>query len=178
MNRVTVRHLAALLCAALALAGCTSATNDQPSRPTTTTTTTTETSTSASVRPECVAVADQAQALLTAVARLATGQSTVDQVRAAAGELSDAFDDAKAALGPDARAQLDEAGQALRQVQDALAAQPVDTTALRTAAARLFAALGDAATVCSTGSPTSTGTTETQTETGTTTTSDTTAPTS
>jgi hypothetical protein len=178
MNRVTVRHLAALLCAALALAGCTSATNDQPSRPTTSTTTaTTEPPTSASVRPECVAVADQAQALLTAVARLATGQSTVDQVRAAAGELSDAFDDAKAALGPDARAQLDEAGQALRQVQDALAAQPVDTTALRTAAARLFAALGDAATVCSTGSPTSTGTTETGTTT-TTTTSDTTAPTS
>jgi hypothetical protein len=174
MNRVTVRHLTVVLCAALALAGCTSATNDQPSQQTTTTTTTTEPSTSASVRPECLAVAGKAQALLTAVGRLATGNATVDQVRAAAGELSDAFDDAKAAVGPDTQTQLDEAGKALQDVQDALAAQPVDTAGLRTAAARLVATLGDAATICSPSSSTSPNTTETETESET----DTTAPTS
>ncbi len=167
MNRVTVRHLAVPLCAVLALAGCTQAPDDRPSPQTTTTTTTTEPSTSASVRPECLAVAGKAEALLTAVGRLATGQATADQVRAAAGELSDTFDDAKAALGPDAGADLDDAGRALDEVTDALGKQPVDTAALRTAATRLVSSLGNAATVCAAGSPATS--TDTGTETGTTT---------
>lgn len=147
MNRVTTRHLAAVLCAVLALAGCTSATNDQPSEQTTTTTT--ETTATPSPGNECADVADKARALLTEVGQLTTGGATDGDVRAAASELSDSFDAAKATLGPDVAAQLDQAEQALQQVQDALGAQPVDTAALRRAASDLVADLGDAATVCS-----------------------------
>ncbi|MBP2328614.1 hypothetical protein JOF56_008999 [Kibdelosporangium banguiense] len=147
------RHAALVFCAALALTGCTSATNDQPSQKTTTTTTTGP-ATTVSIRPECVNVADKAHALLTQIGRLTTGDATPDQVRAAAGELSDAFDDAKATVGPDTRAHLDKAGQALRRVQDALNAQPIDTASLRAATNDLVAALGDVAAICAPSSST------------------------
>jgi hypothetical protein len=172
MNRMIARHVALVFCAALALAGCTSATNDRPSRETTTTTTT-EPPTTVSIRPECVDVADKARALLTEVGRLTTREATADQVRAAAGELSGAVDDAKATAGPVARARLDEAGQALRRVQDALTAQPIDTAGLRAAASDLVAALGDAAAFCAPSS----STTATESS-GTSAPTDTTAPTS
>jgi hypothetical protein len=169
MNRVIARHVALVFCAVLALAGCTSATNDRPSRETTTT----EPSTTVSIRPECVDVADKARALLTEVGRLTTREATADQVRAAAGKLSGAVDDAKATVGPDAGARLDEAGQTLRRVQDALTAQPIDTAALRAAASDLVAALGDAAAFCAPSS----STTATESS-GTSAPTDTTAPTS
>ena len=167
MNRVTARHLTVVLCAALFLAGCSSATNDQPSQETTTTTTTTETAESPALRPECEAVADKGRILLAEVGKFATQDATVGDVQAAASALSDAFDDAKAALGPEAQGKLDQAEQALKQVQDALSAQPVDTAALRLAASSLVAAAGNAATLCSPSSSTSesTETTETTTET-------------
>ncbi len=77
-------------------------------------------------------------------------------MRTAAGELSDSFAAARAAVGADVDADLDGAEQALRRVQDALAAQPVDTQALRKAASDLVALLGDAAAICATGgAPTS-----------------------
>lgn len=172
MNRVTARHLAVVLCAALFLAGCSSATNDQPSQETTTATTTTETAESPALRPECEAVADKGRALLAEVGKLATQDATVGDVQAAASALSDAFDDAKAALGPEAQGRLDQAEQALKQVQDALSAQPVDTAALRLAASSLVAAAGDAATLCSpSSSTTGTDTTTESTETTETTTS-------
>jgi hypothetical protein len=173
MNRVTSRHFAPVLlaAAALALAGCSSATNDQPSQETTTTTTTTETASSPALRPECAAVADKGRDLLAEVGRFTSRDATLAQVQAAAAELSDAFDDAKAALGPEAQGKLDNAEQILKQVQDALAAQPVDTAALRRAAAELVAAAGDAATLCSPSSATGTPTTDTDTtDTGTSTT--------
>jgi len=168
MNRVTARQLAIVAFAALALAGCSSATNDQPSQETTTTTTTTETASSPALRPECEAVADKGRVLLAEVGKLTTRDATVADVQAAAAELSDAFDDAKAVLGPEAQGKLDQAEQALRGVTDALAAQPVDTAALRLAASSLVAAAGDAATLCSpssatTGEPTTDTTTDTAT---------------
>jgi ABC-type sugar transport system substrate-binding protein len=152
MNQVTARHLAVVLAAAFVLAGCTSGTNDQPSQETTTTTTETETETGPSPNPACEDVADKGRALLTEVGRFATRDATVGDVQAAAGELSDAFDEAKATLGPDTRAQLDQVGQALQRVQDALATQPVDTAALRRATSDLVAAASDAATLCTPGS--------------------------
>lgn len=182
MNPVTARPLAAVLCVVLALAGCTSGSNDQAGQPTTTTTTTTtETTTSPSLRPECADLAEKGQALVTEVGRLATRDATVADVKAAADALAISFDEARASLGPDAQADLDQAGQALQRVQDALAAQPVDTAGLRRAAADLFTSLGDVATVCAAGSATpttdttsdttsdTTDTTDTTTETGTTT---------
>jgi hypothetical protein len=94
------------------------------------------------------------------VGRLATGDASVEQVRAATADLSNSFNDAMAEVGPDTRAHLDEAGQALRQVEDALSTQPIDTAALHTAANDLFAALGNAADVCTPGSPSTVTSTE------------------
>lgn len=165
MKPVTARPLAAVaLCAAFALAGCTSATNDQPSTQTATATTTTEPTTSESLVPACQDLVDKAQTLVTEVGRLTTRNATVADVQAAADALGTSFDDAKATLGAEAKADLDAASQGLRQVQDALKTQPVDTAALRTGAATLVTSLGDAAKVCSGSS--STTSTETGTETG------------
>jgi hypothetical protein len=55
-------------------------------------------------------------------------------------------------VGPDAAADLDEAGQALGRVRSALATRPVDTAGLQTAANDLLTSLGDAAAVCTPGS--------------------------
>jgi hypothetical protein len=136
------------LCAASVLAGCT--TSDQPGQETSTRRTTT--TTTVSVQDVCLDVADKARVLIEEVGGLATGGATIEQVRAAVGELSGAFDDAVATLGPDARADLDQAGQALERVRDAVTAQPVDTAGLRAATTDLVAALGDVAAVCAPGS--------------------------
>lgn len=180
MNRVTARHLAVLVGATFVLAGCTSGngSGDGAGQSATTTTTIVPTTTE-SVRQECLDVADRARALFTEVGRFASGDGTLEQVRAAADELSDAFETAKASLGPDAQADLDSAGQALQRAQDALAAQPVDSAALRTAATEVVAALGNAATVCAPGSstaPTDTTSTDTSTVTDTETATVTTTP--
>ncbi|WP_291410325.1 hypothetical protein [Actinophytocola sp.] len=151
---MTVRRPTLMLCVTLLLhVGC-SPTNGEPAQEPPATTPTT-TAPSDGIRPECTGVADRARTLVTEVGRLATGDATADQVSAAAGELSDAFDAARDAVEPDARAGLDEAGQALDRVQTALTAQPIDTTGLRAAARDLATALGDAASICSptTGSP-------------------------
>ncbi len=153
MNHVSVRHLALVCGMTLVLAGCTSSGGDQPSEPPTPTTTTTETTT-VPVRQECADVADTASALVTAAGRLVTGDATVEQVRTAAGELSDALDAARAAARPEVGANLDAAGQALQRMRDALGAQPLDRAGLRTAARDLLDSLGDAAAICSPASPT------------------------
>lgn len=148
------RHLGVVvLGVTLVLAGCTSGTDDQAAQ-LTTTTTAAPTTTSEPVRAECADVADAARGLATEVGRLTTGGATVDAVRTSASELADALAAARATLAADAQADLDRAGQALERIQDALAAQPVDTAALRTATAELVAALGDAADVCAAGSAT------------------------
>lgn len=162
MTAVTARLLS-VLCAVLVVAGCSSGTNDQADQQTTTTTTTT-TESSASLQPECRDMVDDAQALLTEVGKLATREATVEDVRTAADTLATSFDNAKTALGPEAQAQLDQAGQALQRIQDALGAQPVDAGELRGGASDLVAALGDAATVCS-GNSTETSDTDTGTTT-------------
>lgn len=146
MNHVIPGRPLVALAVVLALAGCGPTANDRPSQaPTTTPTTTT---TTGSLSSACADVMDKAQALLTEVGRYAAAKSTAEQVRAAADELADSFDRAKSELGPDARADLDEAGRALREVLDALTAQPVDTARLRTAASQVVTALGSAATIC------------------------------
>jgi hypothetical protein len=157
--------LPVLLCAVLVVAGCTSATNDQSGGVNTTTTTTarSEPATTGSLRAECVDVADKATDLLAVVGRLATGEATVEQVRAATADLAESFDEAATAAGPEARAHLDEAGKALNRVEDALLAQPIDTAALRAAAGDLVTALGNAAGLCTPDSTTSTTTEETVT---------------
>jgi hypothetical protein len=125
------------------------------------------------VRAACVDVADKTGVLFAVVGRFATGDATVEQVRSAAADLSGSFDDAMASVGPDVRGRLDEAGQALTRVQDALSTDPIDSAALRTAANDLFSALGNAADVCTPGSS-STGSSSTSTEDSSTSTEDTT----
>jgi hypothetical protein len=147
MDHVIPGRLTVAFAAVFVLAGCAPATDDGPSQAPTTTTTTT-TTTTGSVRPACADLADKGQALLTEVGRYGTGKATGDQVRAAAAELSDSFDSAKTELGPEAQANLDEAGRALQEVLDALTAQPVDSAKLRAAAGEVVTALGDAAAVC------------------------------
>ena len=140
----------------LLVAACTPA-GDPPAEPAGTTTT--ATATTATARPECRQVADDLRALATAVRGLATGETTVDDVRSAANSLAASFDEARSAVGPDARASLDQAGQALEQLQAALGTRPLDTGALRQAADDLTTALGGAVAVCAgssaTGAPTS-----------------------
>jgi hypothetical protein len=149
---MNARLLVSVVCTGLIVAGCTFVTNDRPSTDTTATNTATSASakpaTPAPVRPVCVDVADKANEFLSQVVRLANGDSTPQRVRAAAAGLSDSVDDAKAAVGPDAAAELDEAGQVLGRARDVLATRPVDTAGLRTAANDLLTSLGDAAAVC------------------------------
>jgi hypothetical protein len=151
---MSARLLVAVVCAGAFVAGCTSSANDRPS--TEITATTTKPAAPASVRSECVDVADKANELLSRVVRLANGGSTAQQVRAAADDLSDSVAAAKSAVGPEAAADLDGAGQALDRVRGALATRPVDTTGLQTAANDLLTSLGDAAAVCTPDSATST----------------------
>jgi outer membrane protein OmpA-like peptidoglycan-associated protein len=153
----------------LAVAACAPATENRPSQTTATTTTATTTAAAASLSPACGDVVDKAQALLTAVGRYASGKAAAEQVRSAADELSDSFDQAKTELGPDAQAALDKAGRALRDVLDVLSTQPVDTNRLRTAAGQVVTALGEAATVCTSSSTEPTSSPEPTTESVTTT---------
>jgi hypothetical protein len=144
------RLLVAVVCTALIVAGCTSSANDRPSKDSAATTTATSATAAAPapVRSECVDVADKANEFLSQVVRLANGDSTPQRVRAAADGLSDSVDDAKAAVGPDAAAELDKAGQAVGRARDVLATRPVDTAGLQTAANELLTSIGDAAAVC------------------------------
>lgn len=138
MTLMTARNL--VLVCALVVAGCSPAADGQHETAAATTTT--------SIRPGCAAVADNARGLATEVRQLVAGDSTVDQVRAAVDELARAVDDAKAAVGPDARAHFDEAGHALDEVRATLNAQPVDWAGVRAAADDLVVALRDVATIC------------------------------
>jgi hypothetical protein len=152
-----------LLCAALALTACTPANNQSAGE-----TTSSSSVTSESVVAACADVADKAGVLLAAIGRLATGNATTGEVGTAAGELSAAFDDALTEVGPDARADLEDAGEALGRIENVLTTQPIDTAALRTAADELLIELGNAADVCT---PDSTTVTTTSTDEPTSTTS-------
>lgn len=161
-ERLTTRLLVAVVCAGSFVAGCTSSANDRPSTEIMTTTPT-EPAAAAPIRSECVDVADKANELLSRVVQLADGGSTAQQVRAAADGLADSVAAAKSTVASDAAADLDGAGQALGQVRDALAARPVDTAGLQTAANDLLTSLGDPTAVCT---PASEGSTEDSTGTG------------
>jgi hypothetical protein len=142
---MTARNLV-FLCVFVA-AGCASA-GDGQTEPATTTTI-------MSVRPDCAAIADNARVLANRVRQLVTGESTVDEVRAAVDDLARAVDDAKAAVTPEAHSQFDEAGRALRQVRDSLDAEPVDWTGMHAGADDLVIALRDVATTVCGSTPTS-----------------------
>lgn len=144
-----------LLCTALALTACTPANNQSAGE-----TTSSSSVTSESVVTACADVADKAGVLFAAIGRLATGNATTGEVGTAAGELSAAFDDALTEVGPDARADLEDAGEALGRIENVLTTQPIDTAALRTAADELLTELGNAADVCTPDSTTVTTSTD------------------
>ncbi|MET7991737.1 hypothetical protein ABZU76_12580 [Amycolatopsis sp. NPDC005232] len=105
-------------------------------------------------RVACASVATAAQNLATKTASLVTGQASRDEVTTAARDLRSSLDAAKAELGPQAQSDLDAAGTALQQLQDVLTTQPLDVTALRTAATQVATAISAVVSVC--GSSTST----------------------
>ena len=144
------RLLVAVICPGLLVAGCSTATDPRAETTVTATTTTVpgKPAAPAPVRQECVDVADKANEFLSQVVRLADGDSSTQRVRAAADGLSDSLGEARAAVGADAAADLDDAGRALGRARAVLAARPVDTAGLRTAANDLLTSLGDAAAVC------------------------------
>jgi len=138
----------AALGAVFVLAGCTSDPAD-PVAPSATTAAPPATTTApGTTGTACQTVAGDAQELLAQLTGLATRESTVADVQAAAATLRQDLDSAKATLGPEARADLDRASAALQRVQTALTASPIDTAGLRAGAQDLASALGDAARVC------------------------------
>lgn len=104
--------------------------------------------TSGDSRVECAAVATAAQNLATKTASLVTGQASRDEVATAARDLRSSLDAARAVVGPEARSDLDAAGSAVQQLQDVLTTQPLDVTALRTAATQVATSVGAALSVC------------------------------
>ncbi|WIX75445.1 hypothetical protein QRX50_28470 [Amycolatopsis carbonis] len=104
--------------------------------------------TSRDSRVECAAVATAAQNLATKTASLVTGQASRDEVTTAARDLRSSLDAARAVLGPEAQSDLDAAGTALQQLQDVLTTQPLDVSALRTAATQVATSVGAVVSVC------------------------------
>lgn len=145
------RLLILALCAVTAIGGCSSSAKVEP---TTQPATPVSPATTVPVQPACAAVTAQALAFAGEVGQLVTAEATVDELRAAAADLSGAVDDAKAVVGPDAHASLDEAGQALDRAQDALATEPLDWVVLRGAATDLVTALGEVVDLCAAASST------------------------
>ncbi|KAA9163689.1 hypothetical protein FPZ12_008830 [Amycolatopsis acidicola] len=111
--------------------------------------------TTSSARAECSALVTASQTLLATVTSFVTGQATGDQVRAAVTDLSTSVDQARATVGPETRARLDDAKAALGRLQTAVTAQPPDLQGARTAANDTVSALRDAATLCQSSSPSS-----------------------
>jgi hypothetical protein len=144
---VIPRSLILVLCTLAVLGGCSSSAGEEPSTPTAPATT-------VPVRPACDAIAVAARAFSVEVGRLVTEGGTIEQVRAAAADLSDVLADARAASAPPARESLDEAGEALDLLQDRLAAEPLDWPAVRAAASALVTAFDGVVDLCAAGSST------------------------
>jgi hypothetical protein len=140
--------LAAVATVAAVTSGCQSGGGGSPSVSATTAPTTTVTAGSV-----CSALVLSGQALVTTVTQFAGGQATGDQVRAAASLLSASIDAARATIGTQANARLDDAKAALQRLEQAVTAQPPDVAGARQAASDALAALRDAATLCQSGSP-------------------------
>ncbi|MEV4603060.1 hypothetical protein AB0K15_37395 [Amycolatopsis sp. NPDC049253] len=109
---------------------------------------------------ECTAVATAARNLATKTASLVAGQASRDEVSTAARDLRSSLDAARDTLGPQARSDVDAAGTALQQLQDVLTTQPLDVTALRTAATQVATAVGAVVSVCGGSSAPSTPSTQ------------------
>ncbi|MEU4669660.1 hypothetical protein AB0F91_17170 [Amycolatopsis sp. NPDC023774] len=97
---------------------------------------------------ECAAVATAGRNLATKTASLVAGQASRDEVTTAARDLRSSLDAARDVLGPQAQSDLDAAGTALQQLQDVLTTQPLDVTALRTAATQVATAVSAVVSVC------------------------------
>ncbi|HJQ47489.1 MAG TPA: hypothetical protein VJ870_14415 [Amycolatopsis sp.] len=80
--------------------------------------------------------------------QLLQGNASVDQVRAAAGQLSSAINSAQQSVGTDMTARLNDAKAALQRVLDAAGAQPPDTAAMRAGVNDLLTGLRAAADSC------------------------------
>lgn len=115
--------------------------------------TTTSAPASATTRPECAALVNTGQALVTTATQFVSGQATGNQVRVAAEELGASIDTVRTVVGADTAARLDDAKAALGRVQSALTAQPPDLAQVRTAANDTLAALRDAVTLCQASTP-------------------------
>ncbi|MGW4489177.1 hypothetical protein ACWEOE_35740 [Amycolatopsis sp. NPDC004368] len=151
MSGHSVRRAAAAIVALLGvLTVVLACTNDQsgqppasaPASPSTPSTTT------SALRTECSAVATAAKNLATETASLVAGQASRDDVTTAARDLRASLDAARDVLGPEARSDLDVAGTSLQQLQDVLTTQPLDVTALRTAATQVATSAGAVVSVC------------------------------
>lgn len=147
--------LALVFVAVVTLTGCQTADTGNESATTVPDTTSTRTSASAPPETTCAAIATQGQALGTAVSRFVDGSATVDQVRSAATDLSDALAEAASSAKADAAAAFDDVKAALDQLLTALQTQPVDRAGVRTASSDVLSALGDVATICQPTTPTS-----------------------
>ena len=131
------RRIALVLFAVVVLAGCESA--DTGAAPTSSAQ---DTSSAAEATGSgCAGVSTEGQTLGAVVVQYFDGTATADQVRAAAGDLSDAL----AAARENAEAAV---SAALDELLTALRAQPVDRAGLRTASTDVLAALGDLTKIC------------------------------
>lgn len=106
----------------------------------------------AQVLTECEDVATAAKGLGDQLTALVAGRASRDQVSAAAQNLGAALDAAQSAIKPESQADVAAAHSAIQQLQTALAAQPLDLTAVGAAAAQVVAAAGKVLAVCTVGS--------------------------
>lgn len=138
-----------MLCTVTALGGCSSAADEEqpPAGPVSAATT-------VPVQSTCGAVAAEARAFAAELGQMVTDDASVDQLRTTAADLAGAVGDAKATVGPAARASLDEAGHALDRMQDALATDPIDWVLARGAADDLVTALRGLVDLCAADSST------------------------
>jgi hypothetical protein len=151
-----------MVAAMLALTGCADSGDNAGQQPPTGSAAATTSAPGTSPRvPECTAVATSAGNLATQVGQFLAGDATANEVRAALQDVTDSLAEAKAVVGADTRARLDDAEAALQRAQTALNAQPVDLAELRAAAKDAVDALLDVVSICapSSATPASTPTT-------------------
>ncbi|HKS47296.1 MAG TPA: hypothetical protein VJT49_19725 [Amycolatopsis sp.] len=140
------RLFAAVILSVLTLAGCgPSGGGASPTPPPPATTTA---GTSAQIRQECANLAAQGQALRTQVDQLVAGQTSRDQVRAAAQSFATELNTAAGTLGSMVGSSIDDAKASVQEMLAALNAQPVDVAGARAAAADALDGLHGTGQVC------------------------------
>ncbi|MGB3440873.1 MAG: hypothetical protein WBA97_19160 [Actinophytocola sp.] len=141
--------LALVFVGVVTLTGCqTAGTGDDSAASSTAATSSTRTSVSAPPGTTCANVVTQGQTFGTVVGEFVGGSATIDQVRSAATDLSDALTEAGSSAKADAAAAFDDVNAELDQLLTALQAQPVDREGVRTASIGVLSGLGDAVALC------------------------------